>query len=83
MFTLSLYLIARAMFVHVPDLARALILVPLGMVAGSLPLAPAGFGAFEFAIEKLYKIIPAADRHRCGRHPRGTWCTGCSRSWWR
>ena len=60
MFALSLYLIAQAMFVHVPTLREHLILVPLGMVAGSLPLAPAGFGAFEFAIEKLYQIIPAA-----------------------
>ena len=60
MFTFSVYLVARAMFVHVPTLREHLILVPLGMVAGSLPLAPAGFGAFEFAIEKLYEIIPAA-----------------------
>jgi hypothetical protein len=37
-----------------------MILVPLGMVAGALPLAPAGFGTFELAIGGLYKIIPAA-----------------------
>ena len=60
MFTFSVYLVAKALFVHIPTLREHLILVPLGMVAGSLPLAPAGFGAFEFAIEKLYKIIPAA-----------------------
>jgi hypothetical protein len=60
LFTLSLYLIARGMFEHVPTLREHMILVPLGMVAGSLPLAPAGFGAFEFAIGELYKIIPAA-----------------------
>ena len=60
LFALSLYLIARAMFAHVPTLREHMILVPLGMVAGSLPLAPAGFGTFEFAIGELYKIIPAA-----------------------
>ena len=60
LFTLSLYLIAKAMFEHVPTLREHMILVPLGMVAGALPLAPAGFGAFEFAIGELYKIIPAA-----------------------
>ena len=26
-----------------------------------LPFTPAGFGAFELAIEKLYEIVPAAD----------------------
>ncbi|MHB8864028.1 MAG: lysylphosphatidylglycerol synthase transmembrane domain-containing protein [Pirellulaceae bacterium] len=60
MFTYSLYLIARALFERVPTLHEHFILVPLGMVAGALPLAPAGFGAFEFAIERLYQIIPAA-----------------------
>ena len=59
LFTLSMFLIAHAMFTHVPSLREHLIIVPLGMVAGSLPMTPAGFGAFEFAIEKLYQMIPA------------------------
>lgn len=59
LFTLSLYLIACAMFVHVPTLVEHMILVPLGMVAGGLPLAPAGFGTFEFAIGELYRVVPA------------------------
>ena len=58
LFTLSIFLIAHAMFTHVPSLREHLIIVPLGMVAGSLPMTPAGFGAFEFAIEKLYQMIP-------------------------
>jgi uncharacterized protein (TIRG00374 family) len=58
LFTLSIFLIAHAMFAHVPSLREHLIIVPLGMVAGSLPMTPAGFGAFEFAIEKLYQMIP-------------------------
>lgn len=59
LFALAFYFIAQAMFAHVPTLREHLILVPLGMVAGSLPLAPGGFGAFEFAIRELYEIIPA------------------------
>ncbi len=59
LFTLSLYLIAHALFAHVPTWHEHLILVPLGMVAGGLPLTPAGLGTFEVAIRELYQIIPA------------------------
>jgi uncharacterized protein (TIRG00374 family) len=58
---LGMFLIAKSLFEHVPTLREHLIMVPLGMVAGALPFTPAGFGAFEFAIEKLYEIVPAAD----------------------
>ena len=60
LFALSFHLIAGALFVHVPSLGEHLFLVPLGMVAGALPFTPAGFGEFEFAIEKLYQVVPAA-----------------------
>lgn len=56
----SMYLIASSLFEHVPTLREHLIMVPLGMVAGALPFTPAGIGTFEFAIEKLYEIVPAA-----------------------
>ncbi len=59
LFILSFFCIASALFDRVPTLLEHMILVPLGMVAGSLPLTPAGFGAFEFAIGELYRIIPA------------------------
>lgn len=58
LFALSLYLIAAAMFTHVPTLWEHFFIVPLGLVAGALPFTPAGFGTFEFAIEKLYQLVP-------------------------
>lgn len=61
MFAFALFLIAHALYRHVPTLYEHMIIVPLGMVAGALPFTPAGFGAFEFAIEKLYEIVPAAN----------------------
>jgi uncharacterized protein (TIRG00374 family) len=60
MFVVSLFLISHAMFDAVPSFREHMIIVPLGMVAGALPFTPAGFGAFELAIEELYKIVPAA-----------------------
>jgi glycosyltransferase 2 family protein len=60
LFALSFYFIAGALFEHIPSLREHLFLVPLGMVAGALPFTPAGFGAFEFAMEKLYQVVPAA-----------------------
>ena len=61
LFALGVYLIAHALYQHVPTLYEHMIIVPLGMVAGALPFTPAGFGAFEFAVEKLYEIVPAAN----------------------
>ena len=56
----AIYLIARAIFPHVPTFSEHLIIVPLSMVAGALPFTPAGFGAFELAIQQLYAIVPSA-----------------------
>jgi uncharacterized membrane protein YbhN (UPF0104 family) len=61
LFATSMSLIAHALFEHVPTIPEHMIIIPLGMVAGALPFTPAGFGAFEFAIEKLYEMVPAAD----------------------
>ncbi len=60
LFALALFLIATALFQHVPTLREHLIMVPLGMVAGAVPFLPGGLGAFEFAIGELYRIVPAA-----------------------
>ncbi len=60
LFACAMFLIATALFQHVPTFREHLIMIPLGMVTGALPFTPAGFGAFEFAIEKLYEIVPAA-----------------------
>ncbi|MFW6170589.1 MAG: lysylphosphatidylglycerol synthase transmembrane domain-containing protein [Planctomycetota bacterium] len=61
MLALTLFLTARALYEHIPTLREHLIIVPLSMVAGALPFTPAGFGAFEFALEKLYQIVPTAE----------------------
>ncbi len=62
----ALFLISSGMFDHSPTLREHLILVPLGMLAGALPFTPAGFGAFEFAIDQLYRIVPAGTSHVSG-----------------
>ncbi len=60
LFALAFFLIAAAMFRHVPTLREHMIMVPLGMVAGAVPFLPGGLGAFELAIKGLYQIVPAA-----------------------
>ncbi len=60
LFALSLFGVANALFEYPPSFAEHLVIVPLGMLAGAIPFMPAGFGAFEFAIDQLYKLVPAA-----------------------
>lgn len=57
--TVSVYLIAVAIFTHVPPLREHLIIVPLSNVAGALPFTPAGLGTFEFAMKELYEHVPS------------------------
>jgi len=57
--TLSIYLIARGLYSDPPTLAEHYIIVPLGMLASTLPVTPAGLGIFEGAIDWLYDAVPA------------------------
>ncbi len=57
-FAIALWVIAGALFPNVPSLGQHFIIVPLSLVAGALPFTPAGFGAFEFAMDELYRIVP-------------------------
>jgi uncharacterized protein (TIRG00374 family) len=59
-FVVALYLIARSLFAVTPTLAEHFVVVPLSMVAGALPLTPAGLGSFELAMDELYARVPAA-----------------------
>ena len=59
MLAVSMYLIARALYPAAPTLAEHLVIVPIGMLVSALPLTPAGVGLLEFAIDQMYKIIPA------------------------
>ncbi len=59
LFAASIYCIARGLFPQTPTAGEHLVIVPLSMVAGSLPFTPAGLGAFELAMQKLYEFLPA------------------------
>ncbi len=59
LFVIAIYLMALGLFDQVPSLQEHFILVPLAMVAGALPFTPAGLGAFEYAMDALYKLVPA------------------------
>lgn len=56
--TFGIYLIARGLPDPVPSLGAHFIIVSLGMLAGAIPLLPAGLGAFEGAMELLYQAVP-------------------------
>ncbi len=55
----AMFLAAGAMFAKIPTLAEHLIIVPLSLVAGALPLAPNGLGTFELAMSVFYDRVPA------------------------
>ncbi len=52
--TLGCYLMATALPGTVPTLQQHFLIIPLVMVAGAVPLMPAGLGAVEAAFEFLY-----------------------------
>lgn len=56
----SMHLVARAVLVAPPGLSEHFIIVPLSLVAGTLPLTPGGLGTFELAMDQLYRSLPAA-----------------------
>jgi len=59
MLAVSIFLIAQGLFGRTPTLGEHMIIVPLSNVAGAIPFMPGGLGTFEFAMEKLYVIVPA------------------------
>ena len=58
MFVSALYLIASGILQVAPSLGEHFVLGPLAMVAGAVPLMPAGLGALEFALDLLYVEVP-------------------------
>jgi uncharacterized protein (TIRG00374 family) len=52
----ALWLVARSLPGDPPSLARHLVIVPLAMVAGAVPLPMAGLGALEVGLEYLYRF---------------------------
>lgn len=57
--TLSIYLIARGLYSDPPTLAEHYIIVPIALLASTLPITPAGLGIFEGAMTWLYDVVPA------------------------
>ena len=55
----GLYLIGRGLFDQVPSLGVNLVVVPLALLAGVLPLPFMGLGAFEAALAFLFENIPS------------------------
>jgi len=56
--TIGIYLMARGLPGEVPSLGAHFIIVSLAMVAGAVPLLPSGLGAFEGAMDFLYRVVP-------------------------
>lgn len=59
MLVISMYLIARGLYIDPPTLAEHFVIVPIGMLVSALPLTPAGIGMLELTIDELYRIVPA------------------------
>jgi uncharacterized membrane protein YbhN (UPF0104 family) len=58
LFCVSIFLAAGALFDNTPSLGEHFVIVPLSLVAGALPITPAGLGTFEVAMERLYVLVP-------------------------
>lgn len=58
MLALTVYLVSCGLYPEHPTLAEHLYVVPPGMAAGAIPLAPGGLGAQEYALDELFKQLP-------------------------
>lgn len=59
MLTYSVYLISRGIYAEAPTMRQHFMVVPPGMAAGALPLAPGGLGVQEGAIVGLFRLLPS------------------------
>jgi len=59
-FACSVFLIAAGLPGDAPSFGKHFVIVPLAMVANTLPL-PGGMGAFEYALDFLYRGMSAAN----------------------
>lgn len=57
-FTVGIYMVACGIPGRVPNLPDHFIIAPLAMLAGAMPFAFGGLGAFEGAIDLLYVYVP-------------------------
>jgi len=57
----SAYWIATALYgSEAPSLADHALIFPIACLAAALPIAPAGLGVFEAAMDWLYRVVPAS-----------------------
>lgn len=55
---LTVYFVSTGLYANHPSLAEHLYVVPPGMAAGAIPLAPGGLGAQEYVLDELFKQLP-------------------------
>jgi hypothetical protein len=55
---LTMYYVSVGLYPDHPTLTEHLYVVPPGMAAGAIPLAPGGLGAQEYALDELFKQLP-------------------------
>ena len=67
MLSITVYLVSSGIYTDAPTLSEHLMVVPPGMAAGALPLAPGGLGLQEGAIAGLFEQLPSqGDREFSG-----------------
>jgi len=55
---ISIFMIAKSIYASPPSFTDHLIIVPIANIAAALPIAPAGLGVMEAAMDWLYRVIP-------------------------
>lgn len=58
MLTVTVYLVSHGVYSEAPSLQEHLMVIPPGMAAGTLPLAPGGIGVQEGAIAGMFRQLP-------------------------
>jgi glycosyltransferase 2 family protein len=61
LFITSVFLVASGLPLRHPNWADHIILVPIANIVAAMPITPAGLGAKEFAVEKLYTMMPSSE----------------------
>src|SRR5262249_35501777 len=57
LYAVGIWFVAQALVSNAPTLAEHLVIVPMAMITGVLPLAPNGLGTFEALMEWMYRQL--------------------------
>jgi uncharacterized protein (TIRG00374 family) len=60
LFITAIFLVASGLPLHHPTWADHVILVPIANIVAAMPITLAGLGVKEFAVEKLYRMMPSS-----------------------